>query len=430
MSVISTIVGRGRAGRALAAAAGGLAMCGMLAAGSGGPAAPAAAPGGVVQAARLTSAAGTGLRPACPAPGPRRFRCFVLWQPQTAVNRALAAGRAAQPSGWTPAVLQRAYRLPVGRQSHATIAVSIAGRTPHLGNYLRTYRARFGLPPCGQPSGCLRIVNQHGKASPPAPSSLGSGWDVEATLDVSMISAACPHCKILVVEGNSPDVRDLAATENTAARLGARVISNSYGIRENALFQGLARDYRHPGHMVVVASGDLGFDAADFPANLQSVTAVGGTSLRRAHNRRGFTERVWDDPSIFGASSSGCSAYVPKPAWQHSPHCPGRTIADVSAIASTIPIYNKAWGGWLTVAGTSAAAPFIAGVYGLAGNAAHIAVAHLYRHAAGLFDITRGNNALQGGSPRVVCGNDYLCVAKKGYDAPTGLGTPDGTGAF
>jgi len=27
-------------------------------------------------------------------------------------------------------------------------------------------------------------------------------------------------------------------------------------------------------------------------------------------------------------------------------------------------------------------------------------------------------------------GHDYLCQAKKGYDAPTGLGTPDDTGAF
>src|SRR6185312_4098782 len=142
------------------------------------------------------------------------------------------------------AVLERAYRLPVGRGSHATVAVSIAGRTPHLGNYLRIYRARFGLPPCGQPSGCLRIVNQRGKASPPAPSSLGSGWDLEATLDVSMISAACPHCKILVVEGNSPSVPDLAATDNTAARLGAQIISNSYGIRESGYSQGFSKAYR------------------------------------------------------------------------------------------------------------------------------------------------------------------------------------------
>jgi hypothetical protein len=48
---------------------------------------------------------------------------------------------------------------------------------------------------------------------------------------------------------------------------------------------------------------------------------------------------------------------------------------------------------------------------------------------AHLFDITTGNNALFG-TPAQTCGDDYLCMAKKGYDAPTGLGTPDGTGAF
>ena len=296
------------------------------------------------------------------------MRCFVLVQPQYAVNRALAAGRKTRPQGWTPRQLERAYRLPVNLRSHQTVAVSIAGRTPHLGSYLRTYRAHFGLPACGQPSGCLRIVNQKGKATPAAPSSLGSGWDVEATLDVSMISVACPHCKILVVEANSPSVSDLARADDTAARLGAQVISNSYGIRESGYSQTFARDYRHPGHMVVASSGDFGFDAANFPANLATVTAVGGTTLSRAHNARGFTERVWNDPSIFGAGSSGCSAYVRKPAWQHSPHCPGRTVADTSAVAADIPIYNKAWGGWLTVAGTSVAAPLTSGIYGLAGN--------------------------------------------------------------
>jgi hypothetical protein len=32
--------------------------------------------------------------------------------------------------------------------------------------------------------------------------------------------------------------------------------------------------------------------------------------------------------------------------------------------------------------------------------------------------------------PVQACGRDYLCTAKKGYDAPTGLGTPNGPGAF
>jgi hypothetical protein len=48
--------------------------------------------------------------------------------------------------------------------------------------------------------------------------------------------------------------------------------------------------------------------------------------------------------------------------------------------------------------------------------------------AAALFDMTVGNNDFWSASD--LCGGDYLCHAKKGYDAPTGSGTPDGTGAF
>jgi subtilase family serine protease len=120
---------------------------------------------------------------------------------------------------------------------------------------------------------------------------------------------------------------------------------------------------------------------------------------------------------------------VAKPPWQHDPHCPGRTAADVAAIAWNIPIYEKVQGGWLTLGGTSASAPLIAGVYGLAGNAAAIKPGYEYQHAGSLFDVTVGNNSVLTGSG-AVCGYDYLCVAKKGYDAPTGLGSPDGTGAF
>jgi hypothetical protein len=437
--VTAAMTGRGRAGRALVAFSGGLALCGLLAVGvaaspagassAGSSPAGSGLSGGVARIARVTEAARHGLQAACPRARPGDARCFVLVQPQYAVNRALATARKTRPHGWTPRQLEQAYRLPVDLRSHQTVAVAIAGRTPHLGSYLRTYRAHFGLPACGQPSGCLRIVNQRGKARPAAPSSLGSGWDVEATLDVSMISVACPYCKIIVVEASSPSVSDLGHAENTAARLGARVISNSYGIRESGYSQTLARDYEHPGHMIVASSGDYGYDAANFPANLANVTAVGGTTLYRAHNARGFTERVWNDPGIFGAGSSGCSAYVRKPSWQHSPDCPGRTVADTSAIAANIPIYNKAWGGWLTVAGTSVAAPLTAGIYGLAGNGAVAATRDLYQHKADFFDVTKGNNVLFG-SPRQTCGNDYLCVAKRGYDAPTGLGTPDGIGGF
>jgi subtilase family serine protease len=120
---------------------------------------------------------------------------------------------------------------------------------------------------------------------------------------------------------------------------------------------------------------------------------------------------------------------VAKPAWQHDRHCPGRTIADVSAVAADIPVFNAFYGGWVTVAGTSVSAPFISGVFGLAGNATSITPRYLYQHAADFLDITHGNNLLVGG-PTAACGGDYLCKARKGYDAPTGLGTPDGIAGF
>jgi subtilase family serine protease len=121
---------------------------------------------------------------------------------------------------------------------------------------------------------------------------------------------------------------------------------------------------------------------------------------------------------------------VAKPGWQHDANCPMRTVADVSAAAANIPIFNADYGGWVTVEGTSAAAPLIAGVYGLAGNAARITPGYSYRHPAALFDVTTGNNDWFHRTGGATCGFDYQCTAQKGYDAPTGLGTPDGTGAF
>jgi subtilase family serine protease len=309
------------------------------------------------------------------------------------------------------------------------VAVVDAYRTPALAANLAVYRKQYGLPACTRASGCLRIVNQQGKASPLPASGVPYGWDVETMLDVSMVSAACPHCQILVVEASSDSFADLAAAEDTAARLGAQVISNSYGVRENGQAQAYAAAYDHPGHTIVVSSGDDGFTAANFPANLATVTAAGGTELARAHTARGWSEQVWNTPDA-GASGSGCSAYVAKPSWQHDPHCPGRTVADVSALAWNVPIYEKVQGGWLTVGGTSAAAPLIAGVYGLAGNAATVKPGHPYARPGSLFDITAGNNDWFNQANGATCGYDYLCTAKKGYDAPTGLGTPDGTGAF
>jgi hypothetical protein len=396
---------------------------------AGHPASPATSTA-LAAAATGTATATASIRPPCTVARPRTQQCFLAYRPQTAVNRAIAMGRrgpASHPKGWSPQALESAYRLPTARQSDETVAVSIAYNTPHLGRFLSTYRKHYGLPPCTAASGCFRQVNQLGHASPLPTSGKNTGWDLEATLDVSMISAACPSCHIVVVEANNPGDTSLARTDGAAARLGAQVISNSYGGRENGFALGHRQAYIHPGHTIVASAGDLGFTAASFPADLASVVSVGGTTLTRSPSPRGWRERTWNDP--IGAGGSGCSAYVRKPSWQHDRHCPGRTVADVSAVAANVPIFEGTYGGWVTVEGTSISAPLIAGIYGLAGNGGRAGPRDLYQHVGSLFDVTRGNNAFFS-SARVSCGDDYLCVARKGYDAPTGLGTPDGIGAF
>lgn len=78
-------------------------------------------------------------------------------------------------------------------------------------------------------------------------------------------------------------------------------------------------------------------------------------------------------------------------------------------------------GGWNVYGGTSAAAPFIAGVYALAGTPGSSDTPASYPYAH-LNDVTSGAN----GS----CDVAYLCRAGAGHDGPTGLGTPNGTAAF
>lgn len=414
----------GRAAGALAAAAA-LAGGGMIAG------LPGASAGTVIPAGPSAHPARqpAGMTAACSS-APRGFaQCYTLWRPQATVNRAIAAGvtgSAAKPQGWGARQLESAYKLPVSRNSHQTVAVTIAYNTPHLAHYLAVYRKEYGLPACT--GGCFRVVNQNGHASKLPSSGAGSGWDLEITLDISMISAACPHCHILVVEANQPSLLDLGKAEDTAARLGAQIISNSYGTREDGYSYSLSHYYEHPGHTIVVSAGDFGYTAANWPANLESVTAVGGTELHTAKNARGWSETTWNN--ALGAGGSGCSAYVPKPAWQPATDCPMRTVADVSAAADNIPVYNQFYGGWVTVAGTSASAPLIAGIYGLAGNGATTTQKFLYAHPGSLFDVTSGNNDWFANTGGAACGYDSLCVAGPGYDAPTGLGTPDGTGAF
>jgi hypothetical protein len=288
------------------------------------------------------------------------------------------------------------------------------------------YRLAAGLPACG--SGCFSVVNQNGATSPLPASAGTTGWDVEESLDVDMVSATCPLCHIILVEASSASTADLGTGVNSAVALGAKYVSNSYGGPEATSDSTLDSEfYNHPGVAVTASAGDSGFGVS-YPAASPDVVAVGGTSLSTATNSRGWTESVWGSSAGGEGSGSGCSADSSKLSWQKDTGCARRTNNDVSAVADPntgVAVYDTfSQGGWLEVGGTSASSPIIASVFALAGTptAGTYPSSYPYSHTANLFDVTSGTNG--------TCSPAYLCTGQAGYDGPTGLGTPNGTAAF
>jgi hypothetical protein len=320
---------------------------------------------------------------------------------------------------YDPAYLQSAYNAPSHAGSGQTVAVVVAYNAPDLERDLAQYRAYFGLRPCTTANGCFRKVNQNGGTNYPP---RNASWAAEATLDVQMVSAICPNCRILVVEATNAQFANLGIAVNTAVALGADVVSNSYGAEEFAGETDFNDAYDHAGVAIVASSGDSGFGVS-YPASVPTVVAVGGTSLVQSGNggARNATERVW------GGAGSGCSAHQTKPAWQSDGGCTSRTVADVAAVADPatgVWVYIGADGGWEVFGGTSVSAPIIGAFFALAGDARPTddVARYPYVHRSSLNDVTTGTN----GS----CGAAYLCSARAGYDGPTGLGTPNTAAAF
>jgi subtilase family serine protease len=416
--------------RLLLAATGAIAL---VAAGLGTATAQAAAP-----AAAAAAGSAVTTRAVCGAPARGHASCFALQRTDSAarsanqrMNSALSAARASggvKPAvfhgGLGPSDIRGAYKLT--GTSGGTVAIVDAYDDPTAESDLATYRASAGLTACTTANGCFKKINQSGGTS--SYPSVNAGWAEEISLDLDMVSATCPGCKILLVEANSSSLTDLGAAVNTAAKqAGVVAISNSYG-GSDLPDSSYGSYYNHPGIAVTASSGDSGY-GAQFPADSKYVTAVGGTSLRTATNARGWTETAWS------GAGSGCSRYnsALSAASSFNTGCSTRAEADVSAVAdpatgvavydTTVPSGDTP--GWLVFGGTSASSPIIASVYALSGNtgsSTQLANAIPYGHASSLFDVTSGSNGH--------CRVKQLCTARTGWDGPTGLGTPNGTGAF
>jgi hypothetical protein len=371
---------------------------------------------------------------------PGKQKCLVI-KNKAAHPTAQTVSPGAIPSGegYGPSQFQSAYNLTAASASDGsgtTVAVVDAYNDPTAASDLATYRSAAGLP--ALTSGQFTQYNQEGETSPlPATAPADDDWTLEESLDVDMVSAICPLCKIDLVEANNDSGTGLYVAEETAATtLGAKYISNSWGGSESSSDLTYDSEYFGVSGVVYTASaGDSAYSGGViYPATSPHVVGVGGTTLNTSSNSRGWTESVWETSSTEG-TGSGCSSNEPQPAWQASLSvitavCSHRVDNDVAADADPntgAAVYDttNGNGGWNEVGGTSESSPMIAAVFALAGNNGNggdNAADSIYTHTGNLYDVTTGSN----GS----CGSSILCTAKTGYDGPTGWGTPDGLTAF
>jgi hypothetical protein len=357
---------------------------------------------------------------------------------------------------------------------------------------LNTYASEFGLPVCTTANGCFKQVGEDGSESDrPFPKSeaelsfFASGtkrqrekaeeaeeWALETATDIEVAHAICQNCHILLVEASGPEYGELETSENTAVSLHATEISNSWGGQEGA---GDSSAFDHPGIPITAAAGDDGylnwdqyatpneayFDGADYPASSPHVISVGGTELNLEADGSWASELPWSSEE--GGGGSGCSGSLPAPTWQRAvadwaqvgcgTH---RANADVSADADPstgVNIYDSTLypeagvltlPEWVPIGGTSVAAPIVASMFALAGGAHGVALPAetLYSHlgSSSLHDVTVGGNGECGGNYSACSGSlgspfdcgvgAWICNATAGYDGPTGVGTPNGIGAF
>ncbi|MGH9587378.1 MAG: S53 family peptidase [Acidobacteriaceae bacterium] len=262
--------------------------------------------------------------------------------------------------------------------------------------------------------------------------------DGEVALDIEVAGAIAPGAKIAVYFAPNTDQGfiDAISTAVHDRTHAPSVISISWGGPEASWAQGsltalddACQSAAALGVTITVASGDSGSsdgqsgENVDFPASSPHVLGCGGTKLE-VSGMSIFSETVWNDGADGGATGGGVSKDFARPTWQAKAEVPapsgsggGRGVPDVAGDASPETGYNiLVDGSQEVVGGTSAVAPLWAGLIALVnqqrGSAAGFVNPTLYANPGAFRDITSGNNGAFKAAP--------------GWDACTGLGSPDG----
>lgn len=409
-------------------------------------------------------------RPMCARPAsPRVMRCFAV-QRVTVTRGTPGAYRYRQPSGlargpaggYTPSDLARAYGYhPRVNRSHLTVAVVMWHDNPRALRDLNTFDRHYGFP--RETARSFRKVNQYGKSGPLPSGDRRAGS--ETSLDLQAVRAVCRSCRLLLVEAAQPTAGSLATAENTAVRLGAQVVTNSFGEPEHPVSRRVRQAFDHPGRVLVASVGDDGWYGWDFgnsrhgrsdsrpsfPASYPGLVGVGATTLRLDHSASRTSETVWNGNGRadvighrrghpVGAAGGGCSRLYPAQPWQrHEPGygrtgCAGKRLStDVAVLGDPqtgFDVFDKyGSSGWVTVGGSSLSAPLAAGMFALAGGSRGVpfASSQLYTNSAvhpGLrYDVRSGGNGYCGGAPTAKCARTvHRRWPKAGTGNPNALG--------
>jgi subtilase family serine protease len=354
-----------------------------------------------------------------------------------------AYGQPALPASTTGLTAAQAAQLGAGQ----TIYIVNAKHDPNVAAELAAFNTKFGLPGCStrtlaanaslplaaaSTAGCELVVaysTSAGALTATAPA-YDSGWATEIALDVQWAHATAPLARLVLIEAPDAGVGSLSKAVALANRMGAGVVSMSFGAPEGSWVSSYDGYFATAGMSYLAATGDNGA-AVSWPSVSTKVVAVGGTTLSYSSGAR--SETTWS------GTGGGTSAYVALPSYQSGTlgGYARRAVADVAfnadpnsgqyvALISPGTTTTR----WVSAGGTSLATPQWAGLLAVA-NAMRAAAAKallgqphaaLYQqigavptaYAAAFKDVATGSN-----------GTCTTCTAKTGYDTPTGWGTPN-----
>jgi len=360
---------------------------------------------------------------------------------------AADANNAAHYVSYTPLQVAQLYDFPAGADGRGQCVAIIELGGGYTDSDLQTYFQQLNLP---QP----KVVSVSVDGGQNAPEGTPDSADGEVALDIEVVGGIAPGANIAVYFAPNTDQGFLdavtQATHDTTNN--PTVISISWGAAEvywtSQAMQAMDQAFQAAaalGINVCCASGDNGSSDGvgdglahvDFPSSSPHALACGGTRLEATYDNLSgqyvlSSEVVWNDDPTASASGGGVSDVFPLPDWQANAHIPlsindqhsGRGVPDVSGDADPQTGYKVRVDGQNVVfGGTSAVAPLWAGLIALLNQQLGQPVVGflnpvLYQN----FDFFAQVNALQD----VTSGNNGGYSAQQGWDACTGLGSPDG----